>query len=87
MVEKVLTEATTETRLKATGSTTFLTSTVITTSVAITLTALTTWTTASTTTSFAVTVTTHHATRRSVRALLLDVCLGNNLGGKVEPFT
>jgi len=36
--------------------------------------------------TFALTLTTHHATRRSVRSLLLDVRSGDNLGGKVEPF-
>jgi hypothetical protein len=32
-------------------------------------------------------LTTHHATRRSVGSLLLDVGGRNNLSGKMEPFT
>jgi hypothetical protein len=28
----------------------------------------------------------HHATGRSVRALLLDVCRGDDLGGEVKPL-
>jgi hypothetical protein len=32
------------------------------------------------------TITAHHSTRRSVRALLLDVGSGNDLGGQVKPF-
>jgi hypothetical protein len=80
---QVLTKATTETRLEATWRTTLLASAVITTPVAVALATLATWATASTTASLAVTVTTQHAAGRSVRSLLLDVCLGHNLGGEM----
>ena len=41
---------------------------------------------ATTSTTTALAVTTEHATGRSVRALLLDVGLGDDLGGKVQPL-
>jgi hypothetical protein len=57
------------------------------TSLAITSISVTT--TAATSTerlAFALTLTTHHAARGSVRSLLLDVRSRDNLSGKVEPF-
>lgn len=75
------TEATAELRLEVTGSTTLALLAGVASSVAV---AVTTSTTAATT-ALAV-VTTHHATRRSVGALLLDVRLGHDFGRKVEPL-
>jgi len=77
-------EATTgELGVEATRGTTLLLLAILTTAVA-TL-AVTTGATTSTTTALAG-VTTKHAARGSVRALLLDVGLGNDLGGKVQPL-
>jgi hypothetical protein len=53
------------------------------------LTITTVSTTAATSTerlALALTLTTHHATRRSVGSLLLDVGSRNDLSGKVKPF-
>jgi hypothetical protein len=62
----------------------------ITTSVSsLTITTVTTATSATSTErlALALTLTTHHATWRSVGSLLLDVGSRNDLSGKVEPFT
>lgn len=78
-------------RVEFARSTALLTLTSITSSVA-TLTVATVATIATVTTtataewsSLALTLT-HHATGRSVRSLLLDVCGRNDLGRKVKPF-
>ena len=77
-------EATTgELRVEATRGTTLLLLAILATAVA-TL-AVTTGATTATTTALAG-VTTEHAARRGVRALLLDVGLGNDLGREVEPL-
>jgi hypothetical protein len=55
----------------------------------LTVTSVSVTTTAATPTerlALPLTLTAHHATRRSVRSLLLDVRSGDNLSGKVEPF-
>ena len=76
-------EATTgELRVESTRGTTLLLLAILTTAVA-TL-AVATGATTSTTTALA--VTTEHAARGSVRALLLDVGLGDDLGGEVQPL-
>jgi hypothetical protein len=75
-------EATTELRLELAGSTALALLSLVTAAVLATVTA--TSTTAATTALTVVTA--EHAPGRS-RALLLDVGLGNNLGGEVEPFT
>lgn len=77
------TEATTELRSVVAWSTTFLALTGIAT--AITALTVTSGTTTATATAFTV-FTTHHATRRSVRALLLDVSCRNNLSWQMEPL-
>ena len=75
-------EATTELGLEVTGGTALALLAGITSSVAVTFTA--TATTAATTALTVVTA--HHAARGSVGALLLDVRLGDDLGGEVEPL-
>ena len=81
------TEATTELWVEATGShTTFLiTIASLATTVLATVT-ITSWASTSGTTWWTVAITTHHAAWWSVRALLLDVGLWDDFGGKVEPF-
>jgi len=74
-------ESTTELRSELARGTTLLALTLLAAAVLATA-ALTAGTTAVTTTL----LTTEHATRGSVAALLLDVGLGNDLGGKVEPL-
>lgn len=76
-------KATTELGLELARSATLALLAGVTSSVAITVTA----TAATATTTPLTVVTTEHASGRSVRALLLDVCLGHNLGREVEPFT
>jgi hypothetical protein len=77
-------EATTgELRVESTGSTTLLLLAILATAVA-TLTVATGATTSATTALAG--VTTEHAARGSVRALLLDVGLGHDLGGEVQPL-
>ena len=77
-------EATTgELGVEATRGTTLLLLAILATAVA-TL-AVTTGATTATTTALVVSAT-EHAARRGVRALLLDVGLGNDLGGEVEPL-
>lgn len=74
-------KATTELGLEVAGSTTLALLGLITAAVLATVTA-----TSTTAPATALTVVTaEHASGRS-RALLLDVGLGNNLGGEVEPF-
>lgn len=72
-------EATAELRLELARSTTLA----LLASIAATV-ALAAATTATTTTLTVVTA--QHATGRSVSTLLLDVRLGNDLGGEVKPF-
>lgn len=75
-------ESTTELGLELAGSTALSLLALVTAAVLATVTA-----TATTASATALTVVTaEHASGRS-RALLLDVGLGNNLGGEVEPFT
>jgi hypothetical protein len=78
------TKSTTESRRKLSRRTTLLTVTGITTSIA-TIT-VTSRSTTSTRTPLTI-ITTHHATRRSVRALLLDVGCWDDLGGEMKPLS
>jgi hypothetical protein len=75
-------EATTELGLELARGTALSLLTLVTAAVFTTVTA----TSATAATTALTVVTTEHASGRS-RALLLDVGLGNNLGGEVEPFT
>jgi hypothetical protein len=82
-------EATTELGLELAGGTTLglLASVTATVTVTVAATVSTASTTASATVSAtALTVVTAEHTPGRSRALLLDVCLGNNLGGEVEPL-
>jgi len=74
-------EAATELRLELTRGGAFSLLALITATVTIAVTA----TSATTATTPLAVVTTEHTPGRS-RALLLDVCLGHNLGGQVEPL-
>ena len=74
-------EATTELGLEVAGGTALALLASITAAVTVTVTA----STAAATTALTV-VTTEHATRGSVGALLLDVRLGHDLGREVEPL-
>lgn len=77
-------EATTESRVVLSRSTAFL-ATLSGITTAVTSLTIATGTTTATRTSLTV-VTTHHSTRRSVAALLLDVGSRHDLGGQVKPF-
>lgn len=73
------TKPTTERRRELAGGTALL--------ALVTTTVATVPVTTATTTTRTTVITAHHATRRSMRALLLDVRSGHNLGGNVQPFT
>jgi hypothetical protein len=80
-------KATTELGLELAGGTALSLLAGITAAVAVTVTTTVTATsTTASTTALAVLAAAEHAPGRS-RALLLNVGLGNDLGGKVEPFT
>jgi hypothetical protein len=80
------TEATTELGLELAGGTALALLASITSAVALTVTATVATTAAASATATLTVVSTQHALRGSVCALLLDVGLGHNLSGKVEPF-
>jgi hypothetical protein len=81
-------EATAELGLELAGGTTLALLALVTATVTVTVAATVTTTSTTVTTAAATAlavVTTEHTPGRS-RALLLDVCLGHNLGGEVEPL-
>jgi len=83
-------ESTTELRSKLSRWCTLLAVTSITSAVtSFAVTSISVATTAATSTerlALALALPTHHATRRSVRSLLLDMRCGDNFSGKMEPF-
>ena len=79
-------KATTELGLELARGTALALLALVTASVTVTVAAAVTTTSTTAATAPLAVVTTEHASGRS-RALLLDMGLGNNLGGEVEPFT
>lgn len=78
---------TTELWVEATWGSTILVLTEFTAAVStLAVTSLAAWSATATTTSLAVAITTQHSSWRSVRALLLDVSLRNDLSWQVEPL-
>jgi hypothetical protein len=73
-----------EARLELSRSTTLFATLLATTVAAL---ALATGSTTAAWTTLLLAITAQHAARRRVRALLLDVGLGHDFGGEVEPFT